>query len=172
MVPGPNPFLNLWLDSIPVSHSLVALIAWGLLFGYLYRKRTGYARGALVVGLLVLSHWVLDVVTHRPDMPLYPGSVNLGLGLWNSVAGTLIVEGLLFIAGLVIYLRTTRPRDGIGRWGFWALIVVLLGSYVSTLFAPPPTDMKAIAVFGIAFGWLFVLFAWWVDRHRELREVV
>jgi hypothetical protein len=73
---------------------------------------------------------------------------------------------------MVIYMETTRPRDGIGRWGFWALIVVLLGSYVSTLFAPPPTDMKAIAVFGIVFGWLFVLSGWWVDRHRELREVV
>jgi hypothetical protein len=172
IVPGPNPFLTLWLDEIPVSHSLVALAAWGLLFGYLYRVRTGYVRGAVVVGLLVVSHWVLDVVTHRPDMPLYPGSVNLGLGLWNSVVGTLIIEGLLFITGMVIYMRTTRPRDGIGRWGFWALIVVLLGSYVSTLFAPPPTNMTAIAIFGIVFGWLFVLFAWWVDRHRELREVV
>jgi len=167
MVPGPNPFLNLWLDSIPVSHSLVALIAWGLLFGYLYRKRTGYARGALVVGLLVLSHWVLDVVTHRPDMPLYPGSVTLGLGLWNSVVGTVAVEGLLFIISMMIYMRTTRPRDGIGRWGFWALIVVLLGSYVSTLFAPPPTNMTAIAVFAIVFGWLFVVFGWWVDKHRD-----
>jgi LexA-binding, inner membrane-associated putative hydrolase len=170
VVPGPNPFLNLWLDSIPVSHSLVALIAWGLLFGYLYRTRTGYMRGAVVVGLLVLSHWMLDVVTHRPDMPLYPGSVRLGLGLWNSVAGTLIVEGLLFVAGMVIYMRTTRPRDAIGRWGFWAFIAVLLGSYVSTLFAPPPTNMTALAFFGIVFGWLFVLFGWWFDKHRELRE--
>ena len=169
MVPGPNPFLNLWLDDIPISHSLLALIAWGLLFGYLYRTRTGYARGALVVGLLVLSHWVLDFVTHHPDMPLYPGSVNVGLGLWNSVAGTIVVEGLLFIISMVIYMRTTRPRDTIGRWGFWALIVVLLGSYVSTLFTPPPTNMTAIAVFGIVFGWLFVLFGWWVDRHREPR---
>ncbi|HEV8303598.1 MAG TPA: metal-dependent hydrolase [Gemmatimonadales bacterium] len=167
VVPGPNPFLNLWLDNIPISHSLLTLIGWGVLFGYLYRTRTGYARGALVVGLLVVSHWVLDVVTHRPDMPLYPSSVKVGLGLWNSVAGTLIVEGLLFITGMVIYMRTTRPRDGIGRWGFWAFIVVLVGSYVSTLFAPPPTNMTAVAVFGIVFGWLFVLVGWWVDKHRE-----
>ena len=170
MVAGPNPFLNLWLDSIPVSHSLVALCAWGLLFGYLYRKRTGYARGAAVVGLLVLSHWVLDFVTHRPDMPLYPGSVTLGLGLWNSVAGTLIVEGLLYVVCVAVYLQTTSARDRIGSWGFWALNIVLVGSYVSTLFAPPPADMKALALFGIGFGWLFVWFGWWVDRHRELRQ--
>ena len=167
MVPGPNPFLNLWLDSIPVSHSLVALVAWGLLFGYLYQKRTGYARGALVVGLLVLSHWFLDFVTHRPDMPLYPGSVAVGLGLWNSVAATLIVEGAMFIAGLAIYSVVTRPRDAIGRYGFWALALVLAGSYVSSLFAPPPQDTTALAIFAIIFGWLFVLFGWWVDRHRE-----
>jgi membrane-bound metal-dependent hydrolase YbcI (DUF457 family) len=167
MVPGPNPFLVLWLDDIPISHSLLTLILWGGLFGYFYRTRTGYARGALVVGLLVVSHWVLDYITHRPDMPLYPGSVNVGLGLWNSVAGTVVVEGLLFIAGLVIYLRTTRARDGIGRWGFQAFMVILLGSYVSTLFAPPPTSMMAVGVFGIVFGWLFVAFGWWVDRHRE-----
>ncbi len=167
VVPGRNPFLNLWLDSIPVSHSLVALIAWGLLFGYLYRKRTGYARGALVVGLLVVSHWVLDVVTHRPDMPLYPGSVTVGLGLWNSVAGTLLVEGAMFVAGVAIYAGVTRARDGIGRYGFWTLVVVLAGSYVSSLFAPPPQNMTALATFAIIFGWLFVLFGWWVDRHRD-----
>src|SRR6266498_3567455 len=172
VVPGRNPFLNLWLDSIPVSHSLVALIAWGLLFGYLYRKRTGYARGALVVGLLVVSHWVLDVVTHRPDMPLYPGSVTVGLGLWNSVAGTLLVEGAMFVAGVAIYAGVTRARDGIGRYGFWTLVVVLAGSYVSSLFAPPPQNMTALATFAIIFGWLFVLFGWWVDKHRGLREVV
>ena len=167
MVPGPNPFLTLWLDSIPISHSLITLIGWGVVFGYLYRMRTGYERGAVVVGLLVVSHWVLDFVTHRPDMPLYPGSVNVGLGLWNSVVGTLVVEGVLFLACLRIYLQTTRAKDGIGHWGFWALIVVLVGMYVATLFSPPPTDMKAVGIFGIVFGWLFVLLAWWVDRHRE-----
>lgn len=172
MVPGPNPFLTLWLDSIPISHSLLTLIGWGVVFGYLYRARTGYARGALVIGLLVVSHWVLDFVTHRPDMPLYPGSVNVGLGLWNSIVGTLVVEGLLFIVCMAIYMQTTRAKDGIGRWGFWALMVVLVGSYVSTLFSPPPPNMTAVAVFAIVFGWLFVLFGWWVDRHRELRQVV
>jgi hypothetical protein len=99
MVPGPNPFLRLWLDSIPISHSLLTLIAWGLLFAGAYHMRTGYARGAIVVALAVISHWVLDVATHRPDMPLYPGGPKLGLGLWNSVAGTVVVEGLMFVAG-------------------------------------------------------------------------
>jgi len=167
VVPGPNPFLTLWLDDYPYSHSLFALIVWGALFGYLYKTRTGDRRAALVIGSLVVSHWVLDFVTHRPDIQLYPGGAKLGLGLWNSVAGTVIVETAMLIAGVGIYTRIMRARDGIGRWGFWALVVVLAGSYYSTLFMPTPTNMRALATFGIIFGWLFVLLAWWVDRHRD-----
>ena len=167
VVPGPNPFLTLWLDDYPYSHSLFALIVWGALFGYLYKTRTGDRRAALVIGSLVVSHWVLDFVTHRPDIQLYAGGAKLGLGLWNSVAGTVIVETAMLIAGVVIYTRIMRARDGIGRWGFWALVVVLAGSYYSTLFMPTHTNMRALATFGIIFGWLFVLLAWWVDRHRD-----
>src|ERR1041384_6560976 len=82
--PSGNPFLNLWFDDYPYSHSLFTLIVSGIAFGYLYRATTGDKRGALVIGALVVSHWVLDVVTHRPDMPLYPGGPRLGPGLWNS----------------------------------------------------------------------------------------
>jgi membrane-bound metal-dependent hydrolase YbcI (DUF457 family) len=167
MVPGPNPFLRLWLDSIPISHSLLTLIAWGLLFAGAYHMRTGYARGAIVVALAVISHWVLDVATHRPDMPLYPGGPKLGLGLWNSVAGTVVVEGLMFVAGTWIYLRTTRARDGVGRYGLASLLALLLLSYVASLVSGAPPDMRAIAIGGIAFGWLFVAWAAWVDKHRD-----
>jgi len=167
VVPGPNPFLTLWLDDYPISHSLVTLIVWGALFGFLYYRRRGDRRAALVIGLLVVSHWVLDFITHRPDEPLYPGGPEVGLGLWNYPVATVIVESTMLLAGIVLYLRNTRPRDAIGRWGFWGLIVVLAGSYYSTLFTPTPTDMRALAVFGIIFAWVFVLFAWWVDRHRD-----
>ena len=167
VVPGPNPFLTLWLDDYPYSHSLVALLVWGALFGYAYKAKTGDKRAALVIGLLVVSHWVLDFVTHRPDIQLYPGGAKLGLELWSSPAATVIVESVMLIAGVAIYARVTRARDGIGRWGLWGLVVLLAGSYYSTLFTPAPTDMRAMAIFGIIFEWLFVLLAWWVDRHRD-----
>ena len=167
VVPGPNPFLTLWLDDYPYSHSLLALIVWGALFGYLYKRKTGDKRAATVIGLLVVSHWVLDFVTHRPDEPLYPGGQGLGLGLWNYPAATVVVETAMLLAAIAIYLRSTRARDGIGRWAFWGLIILLAASYYSTLFTPSPTDMRAIAIGGIIFEWLFVLLAWWVDRHRE-----
>ncbi len=166
-VPGPNPFLTLWLDSIPISHSLLTLIAWGVLFAAVYRMRTGYAKGAVVVALAVISHWVLDVVTHRPDMPVYPGGPKLGLGLWTSVAGTVIIEAVMFAAGIWIYLRTTRARDAVGRYGLGALLTLLGLSYGGSLLGGAPPSMRAIEIGGIIFGWLFVLWAAWGDKHRE-----
>ena len=167
VVPGANPFLTLWLDDYPISHSLFTLIVWGALFGYLYQRRRGDHRAALVIGALVVSHWVLDFVTHRPDEPIYPGGPEVGLGLWNYVTATVIVETGMLLAGVIIYLRSTRGRDAIGRWGFLGLIVLLAGGYYASLFTPTPTDMKALAIGGIIFGWVYVLLAWWVDRHRE-----
>ena len=167
LVPGPNPFLILWLDSIPISHSLLTLIAWGVLFAAVYRMRTGYAKGAIVVALAVVSHWVLDVVTHRPDMPLYPGGPQLGLGLWNSVPGTVIIEVGMFAAGTWIYLRTTRARDAVGRYGLGALLTLLGLSYGGSLLGGAPPSMRAIEIGGIIFGWLFVAWAAWGDKHRE-----
>jgi uncharacterized membrane protein len=164
---GPNPFLVLWLDSIPISHSLLTLIAWGALFAGLCHWRTGYARGALVVALAVVSHWVLDFVTHRPDMPVYPGGPNLGLGLWNSVAGTIVVEAAMVVVGVWMYLRATRARDAVGRHGLAALLTVLVLSYVGSLLGGPPPSMRAVEIGGIIFGWLFVGWAAWADRHRE-----
>ena len=93
-VGGSNPFLNLSFDSYPISHSLLLLIGWGVLFAALYAMRTRYARGAAVVGLLVISHWALDFVVHVPDLQLYPGSPRFGLELWRSMLGTIFVEGV------------------------------------------------------------------------------
>jgi membrane-bound metal-dependent hydrolase YbcI (DUF457 family) len=167
IVPNANPFLVPWFDEYPLSHSLFMLIVWGALFGFLYRTRTGDKKAALVIGLLVVSHWVLDFITHRPDMPLYPGGSKVGLGLWNSAPATVIVETIMFVAGLVIYTSVTRARDGIGRWGFWALVLLLAISYSSQFFSQTPLDPRAFAVGAIIFGWVFVLLGWWVDRHRE-----
>jgi membrane-bound metal-dependent hydrolase YbcI (DUF457 family) len=165
--PNPNPLLNFTFDSYPISHSLLTLVLWAALVGALYRWRTGYARGALVVGLLVLSHWVLDYVTHRPDLPLYPGGPKVGLGLWNWVAGTVAIEVAMFVAGVVVYARATRARDRMGSFGFWGLVCLLALSYAGSLFAPPPV-MPGLAIGGIVFGWLFVVWAAWADRHRDV----
>jgi membrane-bound metal-dependent hydrolase YbcI (DUF457 family) len=164
--PGNTAFTPFAFDSYPVSHSLLALLAWGLLFGLLYRARTGYGRGALVIAALVVSHWFLDAATHRADMPLYPGGPRVGLALWNSVPLTLAVEGAMFVAGLWVYVASTRPRDAIGRYGLAALVLVLALAFVAPQFAGPPPSVRAVALGAIIFGWLNVFWAGWVDRHR------
>jgi hypothetical protein len=165
--PGNTAFTPLDFVSYPYSHSLVALIGWGILFGVGYRAVAGGRRTLWVLAALVISHWVLDFVTHRPDMPLYPGSAKVGLGLWNSIPATMVVEGLMYVAGLTIYLRATRARDRIGRWGFFSLAAVLVVIYVASIFGPPPPSIQALWITALIGASVLTLWAWWADRHRD-----
>jgi hypothetical protein len=130
IVPGATVYTPLEFVSYPWSHSLLMLIIWGALFAAFYINRPDGRRIGLVLGLLVVSHWVLDWITHKPDMPLWPGGPQVGLGLWRSVGATMTVEILMFAVGVLIYARSTRSRDRIGMVGFWALVLLLFGFYI------------------------------------------
>ncbi len=162
-----NRFLAIVLDRYPISHSLLALIAWGAVVGLLYRWRRGYGRGALAISALVVSHWVLDFVTHRPDMPLWPGGPKVGLELWASVPGTIVVEGLMLAAGVWLYAGATRARDAVGRWGLWGYVTLLVLLYGASLLPSPAPSPGAFAVVGLALTAVILGFAAWVDRHRD-----
>ena len=156
--------------SYPWSHSLLMLVVWGVLVGGAYRGIAGGRRSFIVLAALVLSHWVLDWVTHRPDMPLYPDGPKYGLSLWNSLGGTVVVEVLLFAAGLFLYFRATRPRNRVGRWALLALAVTLVAIYFGDMFSGAvPPSVTAIGVAGLAGGALLTAWAWWADRGREPR---
>src|SRR4051812_33616293 len=130
--PGNTAFTPLDFVSYPYSHSLLMAALWGAVFGGIYWAVTRYRVGAVVVGLGVISHWILDFVTHRPDMPLVPdGGPRIGLGLWNSVPATLVVETLMFAAAVWLYASATRARDRVGRYSFSLFIAVALASYLS-----------------------------------------
>lgn len=152
--------------SYPISHSLLLVTGWSVLLGSLYwliRRKTA---AALLVAGCVLSHWVLDLVVHRPDLPLYPGkSPRLGLGLWDSLPATLLIEGALFLTGVFLYVRSTRPVNKKGLYGFWALVAFLVLIYLGNLFGPLPPDTKAIAWAG-QLQWLLILWGWWADHNR------
>jgi hypothetical protein len=166
--PGaPSPFLRLRFVHYPWTHSLLMAVVWGVAFGLAYRAKTGYARGAALVGALVVSHWVLDWIVHRPDLQLAPGvDARVGLGLWTSPAATVVVEGLLFIAGVAVYTRTTRARDRAGTWGFWGFVAFLLLAYASTLAGSAPPSPQAVATVTL-IGWAMIPWIAWFDRHRE-----
>ncbi|MGV3503514.1 MAG: hypothetical protein ACO1O1_07375 [Adhaeribacter sp.] len=164
--PGITAVTPLDFISYPISHSLLLVTGWSVLLGLVYwciRKKTA---AAMLVAGCVLSHWLLDLVVHRPDLPLYPGNgPRLGLGLWDSLPATLLAESLLFLAGVYLYVRNTRPINKKGLYGFWALVAFLVLLYLGNLFGPAPASVSSIAWAG-HLQWLLVLWAWWADRNR------
>jgi hypothetical protein len=166
--PGNTAFTPLDFVSYPYSHSLVLLVVWGFALGYFYTAvRRAPTRTALVLAALVVSHWALDFVTHRPDLPIYPGSRRVGLGLWNSVGATLAIESAMFVVGVATYARATQARDAIGRWALIGLAALLILAYAGNVVGGAPPSVAAIWIVGI-FGSAVILAASeWVDRHRE-----
>jgi hypothetical protein len=153
-----NPFLTLTFTDYPISHSLVAACVWEAIFAGVYRLAKGRPDGAWLLALGVVSHWVLDVVSHLPDMPVLPRGPYLGLELWKSVTATVIIETAMFTAAIVYYARGRRPRTA-----FWILVGVLYALYVASVVGPPPPSIALVAWTAIA-AWLFVPWAWWADR--------
>ena len=170
--PGVTVVTPLNFVSYPYSHSLLMLAVWGAFFAAAYAAVTRLrVSAAIALALLVVSHWVLDVITHRPDLPLTPfGAERFGFNLWASVRGTLIVEFGIFAVGVWLYLRATTARDRVGSAGFWALVVFLVVVMIANVFGPPPPNVAAVA-WTVESMWLLVLWGSWIDRHRYPRGI-
>ncbi len=168
--PGNTRFVPLDLEYFSWSHSLVMCLVWACGFALFYQMIAHYWRGSVAVWIGVMSHWVLDWITHRPDMPIYPGGVRFGLGLWNSVAGTMVVEIAMFAIGVWLYTRTTRAKDRIGRYAFGIYVGLLLVLYVGDYFGAPPSGLGEIVWSGIPFEGVAIAWAWWFDRHRVIAQ--
>jgi hypothetical protein len=161
-----NPFEFL---HYPWSHSMLMTGVWAVLFAIVYQTVKDDHAGAVWVGIAVASHWVLDCVTHRPDLPLYPGgSGRLGLALWQSWPATFAVEGSIFAAAVMLYLRTTRSRDRVGTIAWWAMIGLLVALYVPAPWSPPPPSENTVAILGLIALAVFVPWAYWIDGHRAV----
>lgn len=167
IVPGITRLVPLDFVHYPITHSLLGALGWAVLISLVYAVVRKHRAGAIVCGIAVLSHWVLDLLVHRPDLPLMPGeSVRLGLGLWNHPAVAIALESTLFVAGLWLYLRATRASDRTGTWALVGLVAFLGLIHIGNIFGPPPPSSQAIAWVGNA-QWLFVIWAYWIDRHRQ-----
>jgi hypothetical protein len=170
IVPGLMKLSPLDFYDYPITHSLVGALGWSVLFGigYLLLGKVELAargRGALYLGAGVFSHWLLDLPVHRPDLGILPHGPYVGFGLWNVPAVALPLETAIYVLGIVLYLRATRARDAIGRWGLWSLLVLLYVLWISSLFGPPPPSERALAWFALV-AWIIPPWGWWADRHR------
>jgi membrane-bound metal-dependent hydrolase YbcI (DUF457 family) len=169
IAPGITRWTPLDFTDYPWSHSLAMTLVQAVLFAGGYWLVSRYTRGAVIAACGVVSHWLFDFLTHRPDLPLWPHGPRVGLGLWNHPIGTIAVEAAMFAIAVMLYRDITHPRDRVGSIAFWALVVLLAGIYVSLASGKPPGNVRQIAYMGLA-GWLIPFWAAWFDRHRLPEE--
>lgn len=166
-----SPFLRPRFVHYPWSHSLLMAAAWGIAFAVAYRAKTGDRRSAAVLAALVVSHWVLDWITHRPDLQLAPGlDLFVGLGLWTRPAATIAIEALMFGAGVAVYARATSPRGRAGSWAFWGFVALLVLAYASSLAGSPPASGRVVAASALVL-WILIPWIAWFDRQRDAARV-
>lgn len=136
-------------------------VIWGLLFALVYFGFTKNKKGSVLLGTLVLSHWFLDFIVHRADLPLSPfNDFKVGLGLWNMPIVEIVLETGLFLSGVFLYIKAVSPKRKIA---FWSLVVVFLVIHFLNIFGPPPPSINAVA-WSANLMWLFVLWAWWIEK--------
>lgn len=167
IAPGISEVSPLNFIDYPISHSLATVLGWSLIFGIVYYLITKNKDGAVLLGGLVLSHWILDLIVHTSDLPLYPGDApKVGFALWNSAALTIVVEGTIFVIGVWVYLDTKKTSGlKVNGW-FWSLMVFLVIIHIMNFTSPPPPSVGAIAWAG-HLQWLFIPWAWWADKVKS-----
>jgi len=153
----------------PFSHSFLGVLIWLLLFGVIYFLIKKNLKSSVLLGALVMSHWILDLITHRPDLPLtFSDVTKVGFGLWNSIVITILIEGLIFIIGSYFYIKATKAENKKGKIILWSLLIFLSFTYILNIFGPPPPSKDSIAVAGLSL-WLLVAWGYWIDRNRSIR---
>jgi hypothetical protein len=170
--PGITATNALDLYDYPLSHSLFMSIVWGGLMAGGYYAIRKYSRGAWVIFAAVLSHWFLDFASHRPDMPLAPGIHRYyGLGLYNSRNGMLLVEGALWVMGIVLYERATRSRKRAGFWVLYVGVAILSWLWITSLRgAAPNVSMVKMGLIDLVFLAIVIGWAYWADALRVVDE--
>ena len=171
-----SPSTPLRFTYFPYSHSLPAALGWSAAV-YAAVKRLapgpgpGKERAARALGGTVFSHWVLDVLVHRPDLPLWDDAYKVGLGLWNYPIPAFVVESLVLLGGLRSYMRSTAPRTpGAGRYGMAAFGGLLLVFNGAITFGPPPKSIKTTARNGLLAYLAMATVATWLDTRRAPRS--
>ncbi|MEL6876651.1 MAG: metal-dependent hydrolase [Pseudomonadota bacterium] len=151
------------LYHMPFTHSLLGTAIWAAVFAIIVMVWQRNPFGGMLAALVVLSHWLLDWITHAPDLTIAGGPEAYGLGLWNYPQFAMPLELLITIGAFWFYVKRTRGPIGPPL----ALLAVLLVFQAINWFGPEPVEagmalyVQALFAFGIATG-----FAWWVGHNR------
>ena len=165
IVPGITASNPLDLYYMPYTHSLLAAILWSVAAAVAYRFAVPSAgrTAPFVIGVAVFSHWVLDFVVHRPDLPVYDDAAKVGLGLWNYPVAAFGVESLLLFGGMWLYLAGHRKR--VTLIVLFGLVMLAIQAYV--FFGPPPASDKAAAVTALAAYAIFAAVIRLLERRSH-----
>jgi hypothetical protein len=169
IVPGITATNPLDLYYMPYTHGLITSLLWALGAAVIYRFSPGIGRWgtAALVGIAVFSHWVFDLLVHRPDLPLYDNSHKVGLGLWNFPAIAFSLEVALLLGGMYLYMKITRS---VRRGGFFGMIVfglIMIAVQLTVFFGSPPTSPTQVAVSALVSYFLFASIAFWLEQKRD-----
>jgi membrane-bound metal-dependent hydrolase YbcI (DUF457 family) len=170
--PGNTELTPLNFVSYPFTHSLTGTLIWAMLFALVYYLWKKQGKISIIYALLVLSHWLLDFITHRPDLPItFSESTKVGLGLWNHATVAMVIESAIFIAGVYLYATSTKPLNKTGFYSLAGLIVFFVVVFFMNAKGDPPPNAEVIPYVGLA-QWLFVFWGYWIDRNRIANEDV
>ena len=158
-------------SDIAISHSLVMDGLWAGLLAAAYFWKRRNPRGAWLIFGAVLSHWLLDCISHRPDMPLVPGVRRyFGLGLWASIPAAVTLEGGFWLFAAILYARATQAMKPSGVYAYWIVAAILTLAWYNNLAGPPPRDPRTAPVVSLVFFSLTVAWAYWLNRVRPLSK--
>jgi hypothetical protein len=153
---------------MPYTHSLVATSLWAIISVIVYRVVTRFNgwSAAGIVGAAVFSHWILDLLVHRPDLPIYDDTFKVGLGLWNYPMVSFALEIALLFGGMYLYFRATEPKGRGGRYGMVIFGLIMVADQSLVFFGPPPRSDKAAAITALVSYFVFAGVAYWLERKR------
>ena len=167
IVPGITASNALDLYYMPYTHSLLGVLCWSLL-AYVVCQMVPSLRGAqtgLILAAAVFSHWVLDLIVHRPDLALYDSVGKMGFGLWNYRGAAFALEMFLLFGGAAMLYRTAAHR---GRLIGFVIFLAALQVFGTFFFPPPPSD-HAAAMTALVSYTVLALIAWWVDSGARMQ---
>jgi hypothetical protein len=170
IVPGFTATNPLDLYYMPYTHSLLAALLWSAGAALLYRlvRGRGAGAGAIVVAVAVFSHWILDFIVHKPDLPLYDNTAKVGLGLWDHRALAFGLETAVLFGGIALYLRVQGTR----RAGVVVFGLAMLAIQAWLFFGPPPDSDKGAAVSAIVAYAVFACVAAALERRRPVPAAI
>ena len=168
IVPGITATNPLDLYYMPYTHSLFGALVWSAVgFGLYWLFRNRNRTAAILVAVAVFSHWILDLIVHRPDLALYDDTYKMGLGLWDFPAIAFALEIILLFGGMLLYLRSTTALNAIGKYGMFILALILIIAQSVIFFGSPPTSPTAAALMALVSYFLFAAAAFGLERQRS-----